>query len=106
MCYVDVRMGPPISLVSSVMSWTPSVVKRSIAWSRGQLPNFDPKDLLPVSLEVSKGAILIGNAAAPTLLVAEFQRSEGTYGIVAVRSFLYIRELSCLLTCRIVALEV
>lgn len=44
----------------------------------------DPKDLLPISLEVVKGAFIIGNESTPTLLVAEYRRSEGTYGIVPV----------------------
>ena len=44
----------------------------------------DPKDLLPISLEVVKGAFIIGNESTPVLLVAEFRRSEGTYGIVPV----------------------
>ena len=50
------------------------------------MPNLDPKDLLPVGLEVTKGAITIGNTSTPNLLVAEFQRAEGTYGIVEARS--------------------
>lgn len=50
------------------------------------MPSLDPKDLLPCSLEVSKGAITIGNASTPNLLVAQFQRAEGTYGIVEARS--------------------
>ncbi len=77
-------MGPPVSLVSSIITRAPSVVKKSLAWGKGQLPNLDPKDLLPISIEVTKGAIVIGNDASPSLLVAEFQSSEGTYGIVPV----------------------
>ena len=83
--YTDMRMGPPVSLVSSIITWTPGVVKKSLAWSRGQLPNFDFQDLLPIGLEVAKGAIIIGNSSTPSLLVAEFDRSKGVYGIVAVR---------------------
>lgn len=49
-----------------------------------QLPNFDPKNLLPMGLEVSKGAIICGNASAPNLLIAEFSEAQGTYGIVQV----------------------
>lgn len=55
-------------------------------WVRQQMPNLDPKDLLPISIEVTKGAITIGNSSTPNLLVAEFQRAEGTYGIVEARS--------------------
>ncbi len=50
------------------------------------MPNLDPKDLLPISFEITKGAVTIGNASTPNLLVAEFRRAEGTYGIVEARS--------------------
>ncbi|KAI0665956.1 hypothetical protein C8Q78DRAFT_985325 [Trametes maxima] len=79
-------LGPPISLVSSIYKRTPTFVKRAIGWVQRQLPNLDPKDLLPISLEVVKGAITIGNASTPNLLAAQFQRAEGTYGIVESRS--------------------
>lgn len=45
--------------------------------------------MLPISIEVSKGAFIIGNHSTPTLLTAEFLRSEGTYGIVPVSHFLF-----------------
>ncbi|KAH9858939.1 hypothetical protein C2E23DRAFT_880346 [Lenzites betulinus] len=79
-------LGPPVSLVSSIYRRTPTFIKRGVAWMQQQLPNLDPKDLLPISLEVIKGAITIGNASTPNLLAAEFQRGEGTYGIVEPRS--------------------
>ncbi|RPD53525.1 hypothetical protein L227DRAFT_535889, partial [Lentinus tigrinus ALCF2SS1-6] len=79
-------LGPPVSLVSSIYRRTPTWVKRAANWVRQQMPNLDPKDLLPISLEVTKGAITIGNASTPNLLIAEFQRAEGTYGIVEARS--------------------
>ncbi|KAI0645908.1 hypothetical protein C8Q79DRAFT_910949 [Trametes meyenii] len=79
-------LGPPVSLVSSIYKRTPTFVKRAIGWLQHQLPNLDPKDLFPISLEVVKGAITIGNASTPSLLAAQFQRAEGTYGIVESRS--------------------
>ncbi|CDO69204.1 hypothetical protein BN946_scf185042.g106 [Trametes cinnabarina] len=79
-------LGPPVSLVSSIYKHTPTFVKRGASWVQSQLPNLDPKDLLPISLEIVKGAITIGNASTPNLLAAEFQRAEGTYGIVEARS--------------------
>ncbi|KAI0358672.1 hypothetical protein OH77DRAFT_1587674 [Trametes cingulata] len=79
-------LGPPVSLVSSIYKRTPTFVKRGVGWAQQQLPNLDPKDLLPISIEVVKGAITIGNASTPNLLAAEFQRGEGTYGIVEARS--------------------
>ncbi|KAI0368271.1 hypothetical protein BV20DRAFT_969313 [Pilatotrama ljubarskyi] len=79
-------LGPPVSLVSSIYKRTPTFVKRGVSWVQQQLPNLDPKDLLPISLEVVKGAITIGNASTPNLLAAEFLRGEGTYGVVEARS--------------------
>ncbi|TBU47302.1 hypothetical protein BD309DRAFT_511415 [Dichomitus squalens] len=79
-------LGPPVSLVSSIYKHTPTFVKRSASWVQSQLPNLDPKDLLPISIEATKGAITIGNASTPNLLVAEFRRAEGTYGVVEARS--------------------
>ena len=65
---------------------TPRFVRRALARLRRQLPNLDPKSLLPVSFEGTKGAILCGNASTPSVLVAEFQRAEGIFGIVPVRA--------------------
>lgn len=53
---------------------------------QSQLPSLDPKDLLPISIEVMKSAITIGNTSTPNLLIAEFRRAEGTYGVVEARS--------------------
>jgi hypothetical protein len=53
---------------------------------RSQLPNLDPKDLLPLGIEVIKGAIICGNSSTQNLLVAEFQRTAGTFGIIEVRN--------------------
>jgi hypothetical protein len=54
-----------------------------------QLPSLDPKDLLPLGVEIKKGAIVVGNQYTPTLLVIDFKSTEGTYGIVPVRIFLF-----------------
>lgn len=56
-----------------------------MAWFRQQLPNLDPKDLLPIGIEVTEGSIICGNTSTPSLLVAEFRRSSGTFGVVPVR---------------------
>lgn len=76
--------GPSLALASSLYLKTPSHLKRFVSWVRLQLPNFDPKNLLPMGLEVSKGAIICGNASTPNLLIAEFSEAQGTYGIVQV----------------------
>src|SRR6202042_1277483 len=42
--------------------------------------------LLPIGIEATKGAIVCGNGSTPSLLVAEFSKAEGTFGIVQARS--------------------
>ncbi|KAJ3735770.1 hypothetical protein DFJ43DRAFT_832425 [Lentinula guzmanii] len=71
---------------SSLRTRTPAFLADLVAWVRGQLPNLDPKDLLPLGLDIAKGAIICGNPSTPNLLVAEFQRATGTFGIVPSRS--------------------
>lgn len=63
----------------------------------GQLPDLDPKSLLPFSFEALKGSIICGNPSTPTVLVAEFKRTEGIYGLVPV-SIMY-ELFSLLLDC-------
>lgn len=67
----------------------PTGARNAIMWIQSQLPHLDPKDLLPLGIEVTKGAITCGNSSTPNLLVAEFQRTEGTFGIVQVLPFGY-----------------
>jgi len=55
-----------------------------MAWVGQQLPNLDPKDLLPLGIDIQTGAIILGNQSTPELLVVEFQHAFGTYGIVTV----------------------
>ncbi|KAJ7218000.1 hypothetical protein GGX14DRAFT_550111 [Mycena pura] len=64
----------------------PVSFQRAWHWARRQLPTLDPKDLLPFGIEVTKGAIICGNPSTPNLLVAEFKRTEGMFGIVQSRS--------------------
>lgn len=70
-------------------SRTPQVFKTFARGIRNQLPNLDPKDLLPIGVEVTKGAFVIGNASTPELLVAEYRCTRGTYGIVPVSNLCY-----------------
>lgn len=63
---------------------TPNCLRKLLPWLQLQLPNFDLKNFLPISFEATKGAIICGNASTPSLLVAEFHRAEGTYGVVQV----------------------
>lgn len=71
---------------ASVLAKAPSLVKRGAEWMKSQLPSLKLTDLLPVSIEADKGAILCGNVSTPNLLVAEFKDAEGTFGVVPVRS--------------------
>lgn len=66
------------------MAGAPSVFRRTLEWVRSQLPRIEFNDLLPISMEIEKGAIICGNASTPSLLVAEYTKAEGTYGIVPV----------------------
>ena len=63
----------------------PAFVRTSLAWFRQQLPSLDPKDMLPLGIDIQTGAIILGNHSTPNLLVAEFRNASGTYGIVPVR---------------------
>ncbi len=62
----------------------PSFVVKCLTWLRNQKPSFDGKDLLPLGIDIQRGAIIMGNRSTPNLLVAEFQNAFGTYGIVPV----------------------
>ena len=58
----------------------PDRVRRAVDWVRSQLPDLDPKSLLPLSFSVRKGIITCGNISTPSLLVAEFTTADGAYG--------------------------
>jgi len=73
---------PPSAVRSSIR--LPSIVNKALAWFRRQLPTLDPKDLLPLGIEIQTGAIILGNPSTPDLLVAEFQHVIGSFSVVAV----------------------
>lgn len=62
----------------------PPIIHAAINWIKRQMPYLDPKDLLPISIEVFKLAIVCGNSSTPSLMVAECHRADGTFGIVRV----------------------
>ncbi|TFK25683.1 hypothetical protein FA15DRAFT_334222 [Coprinopsis marcescibilis] len=64
----------------------PEIVRNAYRWVKNQLPNLDPKDLLPLGIDVTKGVIVLGNPSTPNLLVAEFQNAHGNFGVVSSRS--------------------
>lgn len=69
---------------ASVLAGAPPAFRNALEWVRSQLPRIEFKDLLPISIEVEKGAIICGNSSTPNLLVAEYKKAEGTYGVVPV----------------------
>lgn len=77
-----VALYPPQSLAER----QPSALGNALAWIRDQLPVLDWKDILPLGVEIFKGVVISGNASTPSLLVTEFTRAEGTYGLVESRS--------------------
>lgn len=62
----------------------PATIQQAFTWLKEQLPVLDPKELLPLGIQVSKGAIICGNTSTPSLLVAEFNSCQGTFGITQV----------------------
>ncbi|TFK54421.1 hypothetical protein OE88DRAFT_1676060 [Heliocybe sulcata] len=76
----------PPSLFPARSIGPPLFFRRSVDWIKGQLPRLDPTDLLPLGIEVTKAAVICGNASTPDLLVVEFKDAEGTFGIVPSRS--------------------
>ncbi|KAF9268932.1 hypothetical protein L218DRAFT_892586 [Marasmius fiardii PR-910] len=82
----NLSVAPPSFLANSFRSHAPKFISRFSAWFKQQLPTLDPKDLLPLAIEVTKGAIICGNSSTPSLLVVEFQRAVGTFGITQSRS--------------------
>lgn len=62
------------------------MIRTAYTWLKQQLPSLDPKELLPIGIEATEGAIVCGNASTPSLLVAEFKKAEGTFGTVQARS--------------------
>lgn len=88
-------VGEPVERRKSFMSeWTtqstkpklPGFVMPLISWAKEQLPSLDFNDVLPMGLDVTKGVIIAGNHATPNLLVAEFTKSDGWYGVTQARS--------------------
>lgn len=78
-------MYPPPSLIPQGVK-PPRFIVRIYFWLKRQMPSLNPKDLLPIGISATKGVIICGNGSTPSLLVAEFQKAEGSYGIVQARS--------------------
>jgi hypothetical protein len=61
-----------------------TIIQRAIDYLRGQLPSLDPKDLLPLSVEIAKAVVICGNAATSNLLIIDAGKADGILGIVPV----------------------
>ncbi|KAI5121559.1 hypothetical protein M0805_000740 [Coniferiporia weirii] len=70
----------------------PSFLRRLVGRIKHQLPDLDPKSLLPLSFEATKGAITMGNHTTQNLFMAQFVQASGTYGIVQSRSKLDVHK--------------
>ncbi|KIJ61338.1 hypothetical protein HYDPIDRAFT_177084 [Hydnomerulius pinastri MD-312] len=75
----------PPSVLANIKA--PPVIHAALNWIKRQMPYLDPKDLLPISIEVFKLAIVCGNPSTPNLMVAECHRADGTFGIVRLLNF-------------------
>ncbi|CAK5265757.1 unnamed protein product [Mycena citricolor] len=64
----------------------PVAIQRAWTWIRRQMPTLDVKDLLPLGIDVTKGAITCGNSSVENIMVVQFQRTEGMFGVVQSRS--------------------
>ncbi|SJK97793.1 uncharacterized protein ARMOST_01048 [Armillaria ostoyae] len=76
----------PSSVLGALRLRTPTFLQDAFTWFKRQLPTLDPKELLPIGLDATKGVIICGNSSTPNLLVAEFQRAEGNLGISQART--------------------
>lgn len=59
-------------------------IQRLLIWVRSQLPSLDPKDILPLSIEITKAVIVCGNAATPSLMTIDIRQGDGVFGIIPV----------------------
>jgi hypothetical protein len=71
-------------------------------WIYRQLPALDLKETLPIGFEVIRGAITLGNDSTPNVLIGNFKRATGTFGLQPVSCRMESRtpHLSCSLCSR------
>lgn len=62
----------------------PPLVRSVVGWMKKQMPKLDPRELLPLGIDATRGVIVLGNPSTPSLLVAEFHQADGGFGIVPV----------------------
>lgn len=56
------------------------------AWILTKLPRVELNDLLPIALEATHGAIMLGNASTPSLFTVTFKSGKGTYSLRPAKS--------------------
>ncbi|KAF9033263.1 hypothetical protein BDZ89DRAFT_1063002 [Hymenopellis radicata] len=87
--YTPTDFGTPLRpsyVLGAMRIKTPTALQDFFSWFKRQLPNLDPKELLPIGIDITKGVILCGNNSTPNLMVAEFENGNGTFGITQSRS--------------------
>ena len=62
------------------------IPSRVWAWIVSKLPRIDLNDLLPIALEATHGAIMLGNASTPSLFTVTFKSGKGSYSLRPVGS--------------------
>lgn len=55
------------------------------AWLLGHLPSMELKDILPIGINISRGAIMLGTDSTPSIFIVNFRRATGQFGIQPVR---------------------
>ena len=56
-------------------------------WLRAQMPTFELRDFLPISIDITRGAVVVGNDSTHTILIGGFNRADGTFGTTPVRIY-------------------
>jgi hypothetical protein len=61
-----------------------AIVNAIGVWLSAQVPTFELHDLLPIGINIIRGAIVVGNDSTPTILIGDFKRADGTFGTTPV----------------------
>ncbi|KAG8964186.1 hypothetical protein FRC03_002130 [Tulasnella sp. 419] len=55
-------------------------------WLHGRIPTVNFQDFLPLAVEATRCALVLGNDSAPSVFIADIKKASGTYSIAASRS--------------------
>ena len=61
-----------------------NLLKQFARWIYRQLPDLDYKEALPIGFEIIRGAITLGNDSTPNILIGNFKKATGTFGLQPV----------------------